>query len=77
MFREVLDALKTEEPGPTGIHVFYSGPMSVAFCLGRQISPTIHPPVLVYNYTAKTTPKYAWALRVNGQGLAEPLTVST
>ena len=45
--------------------------MSLAFCLGRQISPTIHPPVFVYNFTAKTTPKYAWALHVNGQGSAE------
>ena len=77
MFRTVLDELKAEEPEPTGIHVFYSGPMSVAFCLGRQISPTIHSPVFVYNFTAKTTPKYAWALQVNGQGPAESLIVST
>ena len=35
MFRGVLDRLKTEEPGPTCIHLFYSGPMSLAFCLGR------------------------------------------
>ena len=77
MFRTVLDELRAEEPEPTGIHVFYSGPMSVAFCLGRQISPTIHSPVFVYNFTAKTTPKYAWALQVNGQGPAESLIVST
>lgn len=77
MFREVLDGLKRETPAPERIHVFYSGPMSVAFCLGRQISPTIHPPVFVYNFTAKTTPKYAWALHVNGQGPAESLIVST
>ena len=77
MFRELLDGLKAEDPGPEAIHVFYSGPMSLAFCLGRQISPTIHPPTLVYNYTAKTFPKYAWALRVNGSGRGEPLIVST
>ena len=77
MFRKVLDDFKAEEPGPTGIHVFYSGPMSVAFCLGRQISPTIHPPMFVYNFTAKTTPKYAWSLHVNGQGTPESLIAST
>ena len=68
---------QAEEPGPARIHVFYSGPMSVAFCLGRQISPTIHSPVFVYNFSAKATPKYAWALHVNGQGPAESLIVST
>ncbi len=76
-FRKVLDELKAREPGPSRIHVFYSGPMSLAFCLGRQISPTIHPPVFVYNFTAKTTPKYAWALHVNGQGSAESLILPT
>jgi hypothetical protein len=73
MFRKVLDGLKGETPPPARIHVFYSGPMSLAFCLGRQISPTIHPPVFVYNFTAKTTPKYAWALHVNGHGSADSL----
>ena len=71
VFRKVLDDFKAEEPGPAAIHVFYSGPMSVAFCLGRQISPTIHPPVFVYNFTAKTSPKYAWSLHLNGQGTPE------
>jgi hypothetical protein len=74
-FRQVLDELKGEQPGPAHIHVFYSGPMSLAFCLGRQISPTVHPPVLVYNFTAKTTPEYAWALHVNGNGPPESLIV--
>ena len=77
MFREVLDGLKGERPPPARIHVFYSGPMSLAFCLGRQISPTIHPPVFVYNFTAKTTPKYAWALHVNGHGSVASLIHST
>ncbi len=74
-FRQVLDKLKSEQPEPARIHVFYSGPMSLAFCLGRQISPTIHAPVFVYNFTAKTTPKYAWAVHVNGDGPPESLIV--
>jgi len=72
-FRQVLDQLKSEPSGPAQIHVFYSGPMSLAFSLGRQISATIHPPVLVYNFTAKTTPKYSWALHVNGDGSPDSL----
>jgi hypothetical protein len=74
-FRRVLDELKSNQPAPARIHVFYSGPMSLAFCLGRQISPTIHAPVFVYNFTAKTTPKYAWAVHVNGEGSPESLIV--
>jgi hypothetical protein len=64
-FRRVLDQLKDARPQPKQIHIFYSGPMSLAFSLGRQISATIHPPVFVYNFSAKTTPKYSWALPVN------------
>jgi hypothetical protein len=72
-FRQILDTLKAEHPGPSRVDVFYSGPMSLAFCLGRQISSTIHPPVFVHNFTANTTPKYAWALHVNGNGSADSL----
>jgi hypothetical protein len=75
-FRRVLDQLKSEASGTSSIHVFYSGPMSLAFSLGRQISATIHPPVFVYNFTAKTTPKYGWALHVNGDASPGSLIVS-
>jgi SMODS-associated and fused to various effectors sensor domain len=72
-FRQVLDDLKGQTQPPDRIHVFYAGPMSVAFSLGRQISPTIHPPVWVYNFSAKTIPRYAWGLHVNGGGPPESL----
>jgi hypothetical protein len=72
-FRRVLDDASSSTPSPERVHVFYAGPMSVAFSLGRQISPTIHPPVWVYNFSAKTTPRYAWSLHVNGSGPSECL----
>jgi hypothetical protein len=65
-FRRTLDQVKSELPGRSDIHVFYSGPMSLAFSLGRQISATIHPPVFVHNFSARTTPRYSWALHING-----------
>ena len=74
-FRQLLDQLHGEQPGTARIHVFYSGPMSLAFSLGRQISPTIHSPVLVYNFTAKTIPKYGWAVHINGDGSPESMIV--
>lgn len=65
-FRSILDRLQAQNPQPTAIHVFCAGPMSVVFALGRQVSPTIHPPVIIHNYTQASTPRYAWAVQVNG-----------
>jgi len=75
-FRAILDEIKADPAAPRRVHVFYSGPVSLAFSLGRQISPTIHPPVFVYNFTAKSVPKYAWAIEVNGAGAAERLVIT-
>lgn len=69
-FRVALDELKISDIPPTRIHVFCAAPMSVVFAVGRRISPTIHPPVCVYNYTAATSPRYAWGVQLNG--LPEP-----
>ena len=76
MFRHVLDDLQANYPSTERIHIFYSGPMSAAFSMGRQISATIHSPVLVYNFSAKSKPKYAWALHVNGPDQPESLIYS-
>lgn len=69
-FRTALDELKNSALPPARIHVFCAAPMSVVFAMGRRISPTIHPPVLVYNYTATTSPRYAWGVQLNS--LPEP-----
>jgi hypothetical protein len=65
-FRSVLDRLQAQSPQPVAIHVFCAAPMSVVFALGRQVSPTIHPPVIIHNYTQASMPRYAWAVQVNG-----------
>jgi hypothetical protein len=67
-FRKVLDDLHNSATRPARIHVFCAAPMSVVFSLGRRVSPTIHPPVIIYNYSAAATPRYAWAVQVNGAG---------
>jgi hypothetical protein len=51
-------------PNTRRIHVFYSGPPPVAFHFGQQISKTIHPKVIVYNYVSKDTPPYSWGLEI-------------
>lgn len=65
-FREVLDGLARRPRTPSRIHVFCAAPMSVVFALGRALSPTIHAPVLVHNFSQAERPRYAWAVRING-----------
>jgi hypothetical protein len=59
--RKTLDALAASEPRPTRIHLFYAGPVSVAFAIGQGISPAIHPPVVAWNYRAGT---YDWGVNL-------------
>lgn len=47
------------------IHLFYAGPAPMAFIIGSNINPTIHPRFILYNYYAKDTPKYSKAFEMN------------
>lgn len=64
-FRNVLDEIHNLYTHVNCVHVFYAGPVSLALRCGQQISPTIHPKVLVYNYTNHDSPKYKWGVCVN------------
>jgi nucleoside phosphorylase len=63
-FRRLLDEIHNRFPNTQRIHLFYSGPATLAFNFGRQISKTIHPTIVVYNYFAQDTPKYSWGLEI-------------
>lgn len=63
-FRTVLDAIHHYLPNTHSIHLFYAGPACLALNLGRQISKTIHPRMLVYNYLAQANPPYQWGLDI-------------
>ena len=58
-FRAVLDSLEPLSPRVGRVHLFYAGPMALAFRIGQQISPTMHPPVTVWNYRAR---RYEWGI---------------
>ena len=60
LFRQALDGIHNDLDSSLPVHVFYSGPVSLGFSLGRQISRTIHNRVFVYNYTSQNNPAYAW-----------------
>lgn len=57
-FRQTLDQLAKLMPAGGRVHLFYAGPMALAFHLGQQISENIHPPVAVWNYSRG----YEWAI---------------
>jgi hypothetical protein len=65
IFRGVLDDIHNLDAGISQVHVFYAGPVSLAFRCGQLISPTIHPKTLIYNYFVHDDPKYRWGIRVN------------
>jgi hypothetical protein len=71
-FRGVLDDLHARVDKEQTVHVFYAGPVSLGFSLGQRISRTIHHRVIVYNYTARTNPRYAWGVEVNSRSDAAP-----
>jgi len=49
VFRRALDDLAAL--GLRRIHVFYAGPVALAFHLGQRISINIHPPIVVWYFT--------------------------
>jgi hypothetical protein len=63
-FRQMMDQVHALLPRATCIHVFYAGPPALAFCCGQQISKTIHPRIVVYNYFGKDVPRYSWGLDI-------------
>ena len=76
-FRQVLDDLHARLDKSLIVHVFYAGPVSLGFSLGRRISRTIHHQVIVYNYTAHTSPRYAWGIKINSGDSLESKVVLT
>ena len=64
-FRLLLEKIKSHFPNRQRIHVFYAGPVSLCFALGRCISERIDPEIIVYNYSSKSKPRYSWSLSMN------------
>lgn len=58
-FRQAIDLIAQRLPGCRRIHLFYAGPVALAFHLGQQISASIHPAVTVWNFRRG---RYEWAI---------------
>jgi hypothetical protein len=72
-FRGVLDELHNRVDKSKMVHVFYAGPASLGFSLGRQISNRIHHRVLIHNYTPSSVPRYSWAVDVTSDSSPEAM----
>lgn len=76
-FRRALEAIKNNYPNRQRIHLFYSGPVSLCFALGRCVSERIDPELVVYNYSTKSKPRYSWSLSINSPEHSSALFSST
>ncbi|MCM2443453.1 SAVED domain-containing protein [Agrobacterium vitis] len=76
LFRTILDEIQNDLGNNVSVHVFYAGPVSLGFSLGRRISRTIHTRVFVYNYTAQSNPAYSWGIDVTRDAPAEAMVVT-
>jgi nucleoside phosphorylase len=67
-FRKLLDRVASVVIDPRArVHVFYAGPVSLAFHIGQLISASIHPPVVVWNYSRQ----YDWAIDLGAAATGE------
>lgn len=70
-FRTILDTVRAKVPNCRRVHLFYAGPVALAFHLGQQVSENIHPPVVVWNHTRG----YDWAIDLSRAVTGDPCVV--
>ncbi len=63
-FRQTLSDILHLAPNVKCVHLFFAGPPTLAFRCGQQISKTMDPEVIVYNYSRRDTPAYRWSLNL-------------
>ena len=64
VFQEVLQQVQGLFSEVRQIHLFLSAPPPVVFVFGQQVSTTIDPEVIVYNFSRRDNPNYGWMLNV-------------
>jgi hypothetical protein len=72
IFRSVLDLIVERCPATKCIHVFYAGPMALAFHSAQQIAGDVHPPVVAWNFLP---PRYDWGIDLTAASFGNPCIV--
>lgn len=63
-FHQLLVDIKVRFPNTQRIHLFLAAPPTLVFRCGQQVSKTIDPDILVYNFSNKDQPNYGWAVNI-------------
>jgi hypothetical protein len=69
-----MDAIAHYSPQHRTVHLFYGGPMSLAFHLGQQISANIHPVVVAWNFRRGA---YEWGIDLSAAANGDECIVSS
>jgi hypothetical protein len=62
--RRAFERVMQWAPSAREWHLFYAGPAPLAVAIGQQLNPTMYPPVQLYEYRHKDTPRYAGSIRL-------------
>jgi hypothetical protein len=62
--RQVFERVMQLFPAAHAWHFFYAGPAPLAVAIAQQINPTMYPPIQLYEYRHKETPKYQPSIRL-------------
>lgn len=63
-FHQLLVDVNARFPNTQQIHLFLAAPPTVVFKCGQQVSKTVDPNILVYNFSNKDQPNYGWAINI-------------
>ena len=64
--REAFEQAMRDFPDCRLWRVLYAGPAPVGVAIGQQINPTMYPPVQLYEYRHKETPRYRPSILLGG-----------
>jgi len=71
-FREIMQAIDRLVPACPLLHLFYAGPVPGAIRLGQAINPRTAPPIALYQYDRRQTPRHNRVLTLGERGAANP-----
>ena len=57
-FRKAVAEIREKIPNCSRVHLFYAGPTGGAIMVGQAINPRMNPPVELYEYDRRNTPRY-------------------
>lgn len=62
--RDILERYPAHYPRAAGLAIFYKGPAPGAVLLGRQLNPSTHTAVRLYDFHARRSPRYELAVEL-------------